>query len=972
MTVRAAFAGCVLALALLCTGRLGAATLFDPALRFRTIATSHFVIYYHRGEETMARRLASIAEETWRALESPLGVRPPRRTHVVLADQTELANGYATPVPYDVIVIYTVWPAGSESIGNVDDWLRVAFTHEFTHVVHLDRSEGWARPVRGIFGRMTLAFPNLFLPTWQIEGLATYEESALTGEGRLHAGDFAAVVGEAARRSALEPLDRVNGGLTDWPGGAAPYAYGVGFHQYLAERFGAESLGALARDTARRLPYTGSRAFEHVYGEPLGDLWREYETTREARPAVVEGTRITSDGFVAVGPRFDRASAREIVYSTRNPDEFPAMYRVNIDTHRRERLATRYLGSVAAPGTSVIYFDQQEVRRNVGIYSDLYGLDRATGRIRTLTREARLMDPDLSPDGTTIVAVQDRTGGRDLVLVDVARIAESRDDSVGGAVRRLLSAPDTQFNAPRWSPDGRQVAVERHRFGALSEVVVVDVSTKEIRVAASVGGARVVTPAWRPDGAAILASVAPEEQPFNLYEFAVDGSMSPRQITHTTGGATWPDVSPDGRTIVYVGYTPSGFDLFALPYEGRTFRSDTPVRPAGQADRAVQAVQPDPSVRSGSQTDQSDRPYSPLPTLAPTSWTPIVASGGSQLRAGAAVGGSDVLGYHGYAASATWLLSAPAGATAPDSASPDWQVSYFYDRWRPTFFAAASRATSFFAGPPTDAGTPVDATLRQRELEAGLLLPFRHTRVSHTALVSALMAVDEYTLADRVETRDRTALRAAWASTNAHTYGYSISPEAGVAGGATIELIRRAFGSSGDATTITGDVRGYLPGLAPHHVIALRAAAGSSTGSATVTRTFLLGGSTTDLGVASFSSDAVGLLRGFPTNTFAGTHAAVINADYRWPLFRPQRGLGTWPIFIHTLHAAVFGDAGHAWTQTFRSSAIKTAAGAELSVTIVAGYVIPFTLATGAAWGRDPSGAVGDRATAYVRIGKAF
>ena len=121
------------------------ATLFDPALRFRTIATDHFVIYFHQGEAPLATRLSTIAEATWRALQQSMATRPPPRTHVVLADQTDLANGYATPLPYDTIVIFPVWPSGSEFVGNVDDWLRVAFMHEFTHIVHLDRSEGWAR-----------------------------------------------------------------------------------------------------------------------------------------------------------------------------------------------------------------------------------------------------------------------------------------------------------------------------------------------------------------------------------------------------------------------------------------------------------------------------------------------------------------------------------------------------------------------------------------------------------------------------------------------------------------------------------------------------------------------------------------------------------------------------------------------------------------------------------------------------------
>src|SRR5262249_24387647 len=145
-------------------------------------------------------------------------------THVVLVDQAELSNGYATPLPRNTIALYAVSPSGSDLLRD-NDWLKVVFTHEFTHIVHLERSEGWARVVRGIFGRAPLAFPNTFLPSWQTEGLATYEESVITGEGRLHAGNFRAIVDEAARARTLEPLDRVNGGLTDWPGGLTPYAY---------------------------------------------------------------------------------------------------------------------------------------------------------------------------------------------------------------------------------------------------------------------------------------------------------------------------------------------------------------------------------------------------------------------------------------------------------------------------------------------------------------------------------------------------------------------------------------------------------------------------------------------------------------------------------------------------------------------------------------------------------------------------
>jgi WD40-like Beta Propeller Repeat len=937
------------------------ASLFDPALKFRVLRTEHFRIYFHQGEDRLAIRLSAIAEDAWRALERPLGVRPPRLTHVVIADQTEQANGYATPLPYDTIVIYPTWPRGAEFA--TDDWLRLVITHEFTHIVHLDRSESWARIVRNIFGRTVIAFPNLFLPTWQIEGLATYEESAITGEGRLHAGDFRVIVEEATRQNALEPLDRVNGGLTDWPTGQAPYAYGVGFHQYLADRFGAEKLAELAKATARRVPYTFSPVFRRIFGQSLGGLWTDYERALVAAsgpPALDAGvSQLTHHGFVAVGPRFDPFGGG-IVYSKRTPDGFPTLQRIDGDGGHATELATRYFGSTTGFSKDTIYFDQLEYRRNVAVLADLCALDRKTGRIRVIKGGSRLRDPDFRYDQLNrnglIVAAREDAGRRELVLLN-----PNPSPVYPRTVVVLLSEADTQFNAPRWSPDGNRVAVERHRLGYDPEIIVVELALGRVSVVAAAAGTRIVMPAWRPDGRAIVAAVARDDQVFNLYEFPVGSDGVPRQLTHTTSGATWPDVSDDGKTIVFVGYTTAGNDVFSMPYP--IAPGATPLEPP-LAQSTATAVSQDRSA--------SSEPYSPIETLRPTSWSPEIVGDSDQVRLGAAVFGSDVLGYHWYAASATWLVASPGDAPTPAGASPDWSVSYTYNRWWPALFATASLETSFFVGPATDRGTPSAATRREREVQAGLVLPFVKARTRHTASLSILRSVDDFTLVDRTFDRERTALRTSWRSSTARTYGYSISPEDGVTVGATAEFVRRALGASEDATIITGDARAYLRGVRPHHVIAVRAAGGVSSGDPTVGRTFLLGGAGPDLSVTDFGNDAISLLRGFAADSFAGSHVALINADYRWPLARPQRGHGTWPLFLHTLHGAAFVDAGNTWMRSFDAESIKTSIGAEFSGNLIIGFYFPLTATAGVAWGHDGSGVVRDGAIGYFRAGISF
>ena len=80
----------------------------------------------------------------------------------------------------------------------------------------------------------------------------------------------------------------------------------------------------------------------------------------------------------------------------------------------------------------------------------------------------------------------------------------------------------------------------------------------------------------------------------------------------------------------------------------------------------------------------------------------------------------------------------------------------------------------------------------------------------------------------------------------------------------------------------------------------------------------------------------------------------VANLDYRFPIARIQHGSGTLPLFLRTIHGAVFADVGHAWEHDFQRPDLRRSFGGELSFDVVAGYALPFTLTTGAAWRDDP------------------
>ena len=915
-----------------------ASTRYDPRLRFRTISTPRFDIHFHQGEEALARRLAGIIEDAARLVDAAIG-GPDGRVQVILVGQSDLPNGWATPVPFNTIEITASPPSAGSDLGNTTDWLRMVFIHEYTHVVHLSRARGWIGGLRRGFGRLPLLFPNLYQPMWAIEGLATWQESAATGEGRVHAGDFRLLLARAASADRFEPIDRTNGGNVDWPSGATPYLYGGYFHRFLADRYGTDAIRRLADETSRQLPYFGARAFKPVFGRSLGQLWDEFEASTKAGlppsgKVDMRATRLTHHGFNVSGPRF--APDGRLFYSVASPHEFPALLEIPRQGDASRHVARRYLGTGIGYTRSHLVVDELDVVQGAGLQSDLYLVDPQSGRRQRLTRNARAMDPDVSPDGEIVACTIQMSDRRPLATMRM--LGEDRL----GSPELLISEPDAYFASPRWSPDGTSIAAERRRTGGPAEIVVVSVRDRTVRVLGSVAGGRSASPVWFPDGSRLLVASAVGEEPFRIYAVDARGGAVAR-LEGTGGSAEAPALSPDGATLVFVGYTPDGYDLFSIPLAGARW---TPVSVA-PSDPIV--VPRGVTVASGAYA------YSPLRTLLPRFWTPVVTSDSGEVAFGAATGSTDALGRHAYGIDAEWAARS----------RPDWRIAYAYDRWRPTFFVSL--------GDDTDPWR--DGEARTREADAGLLLRVPHVRFSHATFASFHRSVDALscgTCDPAVDAAmDRSSLRFGWDGSSARAFGYSISPEDGGRLSTTVELTRRTLGADGNGVALTIDGRRYWTVWPRHGVVAVRAAGAASWGDRNAARIFSASGNGPQTAGFAFGTDAIGLLRGFAEDDVTGTRAATVNADYRFPLARIDRGVGTVPLFVRSIHAAAFADVGSAWTAAAVRARGRVSIGAELSVDTVLGFALPVTFTTGAAWRHgatpDERGFVG-----FTRIGRAF
>ena len=154
------------------------------ALRWKQIKTDQFQIIYPDFFEKNAQRMANIYQQLYTHSHTS-GIHPRKIAMVVHADGG-VSNGNVALVPRKS-ELYVLPPQNP-----TDTWLEHLCTHEFRHVMQLDKvNQGTTKGLSYIFGELfPIAIVGLYIPMWFMEGDAVAYETSVGRIGRGRSPEF--------------------------------------------------------------------------------------------------------------------------------------------------------------------------------------------------------------------------------------------------------------------------------------------------------------------------------------------------------------------------------------------------------------------------------------------------------------------------------------------------------------------------------------------------------------------------------------------------------------------------------------------------------------------------------------------------------------------------------------------------------------------------------------------------------------
>lgn len=188
--------------------------------------------------------------------------------------------------------------------------------------------------------------------------------------------------------------------------------------------------------------------------------------------------------------------------------------------------------------------------------------------------------PAWSPDAVRIVFTSDRDLNRELYLVNVNTLEESR-----------ITSDDVRDELPAWTPGGDRIAFSSNRDGQKGmDIYAIQPETKQITRLTFRPNGFDVDPSWTPtpepgEISKTIVFASDRDGNYEIYVMNI-GTLAVTRLTFREGSPDRkPTISPDGTKIAFQSFIEDNWEIFVMDADGRnvkqlTFNPADDIQPA--------------------------------------------------------------------------------------------------------------------------------------------------------------------------------------------------------------------------------------------------------------------------------------------------------------------------------------------------------------------------------------------------------
>ncbi len=594
----------------------------DPNCRFFTIKNEHFTIIYPEEYDSVASRFSEMSEEVYQEMCEFYGKKNLPCATVVLFDNIDMPEGYSYNFPRNTIKIF-LKKGEIFDFNNHDDWLKIVFIHEYTHIIEGDRNRGFPFNIlKWIFGNAYHSYD--YLPIGFVEGFAVYSESKNSGYGRINSPLYNAILKCISPPSLIEFL---SGEFREWPFDLTPYIVGSAFFHFIDSLYGEETAKRIGMELSD-YPLFVTHIFHRYTGRWLGELWKEFKATFRDKPEV-KGERITFDGGYK---KYLIGDEQHIVYSSMLSGNSMPFFAID---NKRYKYYPSGKGSLR---NGILYQPVYIMEDGWYLFSYVLKMDLKTGKREILKKYKRIKRITVDSEGCIIYASDKEIIKDDSLILKLEY----------GNVEDIAISPSDTLLAYSLS------------LGVFSGIYTYNLKTgeiKEIIINRDVN----VEPSFS-DGDSLLLFTSGNKNGYKIYCF----SLLDDKIYYIVDGFS---AFLRGDTLFYLSFNNKGVDVYRVKFGTG--------RPAGMQNETHIPERIEEDVLNV----ESKSSYNPLVYLLPTGWMPYIQPAWGGPFIGGSISSIDPLNYLNYSISYTYKLE----NHYADWSFISFKLSY--NRWvKPSFF----------------------------------------------------------------------------------------------------------------------------------------------------------------------------------------------------------------------------------------------------------------------------------------------